>query len=261
MDGPAIHDIRGVAVMLDEDVAPPFGFTTGRLNEAVKRNVARFGERFAFQLTAQEWARLKSQIAIAKPGRGGRRSPPWVYTEHGVVMAATVLRSEEAIAASRLIVDVFVASRKMLRIEEPGRNAPTILSGVDLKGALPDTDRSIAAQAQQMIGRILDTIANAEENATVRQEGQAIIGKSLNAIKAHLDAKGIQNEKTLTEIRRQLKEIEAIDADVIAKSIEADHRRLAYLAKQLMLVIGLQDYVETGGAEGFLDILRQLSDG
>lgn len=254
MEDVTVIELRGIRVVSDAALARAFGTTTGRLNERVRANADRFGDGFAFQVTEGEWKRLQSENAITKTtGRGGRRTPPWVYTEHGVVMAATVLRTDVAIAASRTIVETFVAARRAGR---NGAHLPAAPAPLPTTAGTPET---LAAQANAVITRILDSIANAEEAATVRQEGQAIIGKSLNAIKAHLDAKGISNEKTLAEVRRQLKEIEDIDADIIAKSIEADHRRLAYLAKQLQLVIGLQTYLETGGAESFLDILRGLA--
>lgn len=109
------------------------------------------------------------------------------------------------------------------------------------------------------IDRILDTIADDEEGTTVREEGRAILTKSLGAIRAHLDAKGIANHKTVAEIRKTLTEIEAIDTDIIARQIEADHRRLAYLAKQMQMDIAAQTCLETGEATGFLETLRAIS--
>ena len=77
--------------------------------------------------------------------------------------------------------------------------------------------------------------------------------------KGDFDAKGIANEKTVVEIRKTLTEIEAIDTDIIARRIEADHPRLAYPAKQMQLVIAAQTYVETGEVTGFLETLRAIS--
>ena len=74
---------RGQRVMLDSDLARRYGVTTSRLNEQVSRNRDRFPEDFAYQLTQKEFTSLMSQIAISNTGRGGRRKPPWVFTEHG----------------------------------------------------------------------------------------------------------------------------------------------------------------------------------
>lgn len=78
-----IYLIRDQKVMLDSDLAELYGVQTFRLNEQVKRNIDRFPEDFMFQLTEDEWDSLTSQIAIAKKGRGGRRTLPYVFTEHG----------------------------------------------------------------------------------------------------------------------------------------------------------------------------------
>jgi len=78
--------------MLDSDLAPMYQVETGRLNEAVRRNLRRFPEDFMFQLTAEETDRLRSQIAISKIGRGGRRYLPYAFTEQGVTMLSCVLK-------------------------------------------------------------------------------------------------------------------------------------------------------------------------
>jgi hypothetical protein len=92
----AIHVVRGHRVMLDSDLARLYRVTTSALNQAVKRNPERFPGDFAYQLTTQEFADLKSQIVISKSGRGGRRKSPWVFTEHGVAMLSSVLNSPTA---------------------------------------------------------------------------------------------------------------------------------------------------------------------
>ena len=110
-----ILTIRGQRVILDADLAKLYGVSTSRFNEAVKRNNRRFPEDFAFQLESEEIAALMSQNAISKnPGRGGRRKLPWVFTEHGAVMAANVLNSPKAIEMSVFIVRAFVKMRESL---------------------------------------------------------------------------------------------------------------------------------------------------
>ena len=90
----AIYLIRGQKVILDKDLAVLYGVETFNLNKAVKRNRERFPGDFMFQLTKDEWERLKFQPGISKPqGRGGRRPPPYAFTEQGVAMLSSVLRS------------------------------------------------------------------------------------------------------------------------------------------------------------------------
>ena len=109
----AIHLIRGQRVMLDSDLAAIYGVTTKRLNEQLRRNRSRFPGDFAFQLTTEEFTNLKSQIATSS-FHGGRRYRPWVFTEHGALMLASVLNSEIAVQASVRVVRAFVRLREMV---------------------------------------------------------------------------------------------------------------------------------------------------
>ncbi len=113
-----IYLIRGQKVMLDSDLAALYGVVTGRLNEQVKRNRRRFPEDFAFQLTQEEFNSLTSQIAISNAGRGGRRKPPWVFTEQGVAMLSSVLRSDRAADVNVAIMRAFVRLRQVLATNE-----------------------------------------------------------------------------------------------------------------------------------------------
>ncbi len=98
--------------MLDADLAELYGVETRRLNEQVSRNKDRFPEDFMFQLTAQEFANLKSQFATSS--WGGRRKLPYVFTEHGAIMAASVLNSQRAIEISVHVVRAFVHLRDLV---------------------------------------------------------------------------------------------------------------------------------------------------
>ena len=109
-----IHSIRGMRVILDSDLARLYGVETRRLNEQVRRNRRRFPPEFVFQLNNQEFARLMSQFATSNGGRGGVRKPPLAFTEHGAIMAATVLSSDRAIRMSIFVVRAFVQLRDSL---------------------------------------------------------------------------------------------------------------------------------------------------
>ncbi|MGH2492165.1 MAG: ORF6N domain-containing protein [Candidatus Limnocylindria bacterium] len=96
-----IHLVRGARVILDADLARLYGVRTKRLNEAVSRNLQRFPNDFMFRLTRAEATLLKSQIATSKRGRGGRhRSTPRAFTEQGIAMLSSVLRSPRAVAVN-----------------------------------------------------------------------------------------------------------------------------------------------------------------
>ena len=116
--GSWILTIRGQRVILDRDLAALYGVPTFRFNEAVKRNRRRFPDDFTFRLTADEFAALTSHFAMSKTGRGGRRTLPYAFTEHGAVMAANILRSERAIQMSVFVVRVFVQMRTMLTTQK-----------------------------------------------------------------------------------------------------------------------------------------------
>ena len=107
-----IYTIRNTQVILDEDIAKLYSVTTGRLNEKVKRNIARFDYDFMFQLTSEEFAILKSQNAISS--WGGRRTMPFVFTELGVAMLSSILTSKEAIEVNKQIMRAFSTMRRFL---------------------------------------------------------------------------------------------------------------------------------------------------
>ena len=142
----AIHLIRGQRVMLDSDLAMIYGVTTKRLNEQLKRNRLRFPPDFAFQLTVQEFRNLKSQIAtsslrsqsVTSSSHGGKRKLPWVFTEHGALMLASVLNSAIAVQASVRVVRAFVRLREMV-----AANAQLAVKLEELERRLDSHDEAI----------------------------------------------------------------------------------------------------------------------
>lgn len=109
-----IFSVRGQKVMLDRDLAGLYGVSTKRLNEQVRRNMARFPSDFMFQLTLDEAVALRSQIATSNGKRGGRRYPPLVFTEQGVAMLSSVLHSQRAVQVNIAIMRAFVRLRQLL---------------------------------------------------------------------------------------------------------------------------------------------------
>lgn len=109
-----IRTVRKQRVILDTDLAALYGVQTFRFNEAVKRNRSRFPEDFMFQLIKDEADALTSQIAMSKAGRGGRRTLPWAFTEHGALQAANILNSTRAVAMSVYVIRAFIRLREEL---------------------------------------------------------------------------------------------------------------------------------------------------
>ena len=109
-----IYEIRGIKVMLDSDLAKLYGVETRVLNQAVKRNIERFPDNFMFQITLDEFQFLMSHFVTSKTTtetRGGRQKLPYVFTEQGVAMLSSVLRSKQAIQTNIQIMNTFVNMR------------------------------------------------------------------------------------------------------------------------------------------------------
>jgi DNA-binding transcriptional MerR regulator len=141
--------IRGHRVMLDWDLAALYGVGTKVLNQAVRRNINRFPEDFMFQLTAEEFenlrlhfgtSKLRSQIVTSKPQkrRGGRRYLPYAFTEQGVAMLSSILRSKRAVQVNIEIMRTFVRLRRILS------------SNKELARKLEELERKIGAHDQQI---------------------------------------------------------------------------------------------------------------
>ncbi len=138
--------IRGQRVLLDRDLAEIYGVPTGRLNEAVKRNKARFPEDFMFRLTREEAEASRSQNAILKESRGSNiKYQPFAFTEHGAIQAANVLRSPRAVEMGVYVVRAFVQLRDLLA------------SNKELAQQLKKLERKVSTHDEAIVG-ILKTI-------------------------------------------------------------------------------------------------------
>lgn len=142
-----IQLIRGQRVVLDTDLAAFYGETTKRFNQQVNRNLARFPEDFMFQLTEGEFAALRLQYATLKPGRGQHRKYlPYAFTEHGAIMAATLLNSARATELSVYVVRAFVELRGMLT------------SNRELAGKVHSLERKVSVH-ERNIAELVDSMA------------------------------------------------------------------------------------------------------
>lgn len=135
--------------MLDADLAKLYGVPTHRLNEQLSRNKERFPEDFAYQLNQQEFTSLISQIAISKKGRGGRRTRPWVFTEQGVAMLSSVLKSPIAARVNVEIMRTFVRLRRLMAT--PGELVEQITKLAETVQLHDNEIKIISRVLQQMI--------------------------------------------------------------------------------------------------------------
>jgi len=147
-----IYFIRESKVMLDSDLAELYGVETRRLNEQVKRNLSRFPEDFMFQLSDDEFNNLKSQIATSS--WGGRRKPPFVFTEHGVLMLSSILNSERSIKVNIQIMRIFTKVRQLLV-----DNLSVRLEIEEIKKKLANQDKNI-----ELVFNYLDELIEKQEN-------------------------------------------------------------------------------------------------
>ena len=160
--------LRHQRVILDVDLAELYGVTVKRLNQQVTRNQERFPSDFTFQLNSKEHEALRLQFATSKKSRGGRRYPPYAFTEHGAIMAATVLNSKRSVQMSVFVVRAFVRLREMLA-----------------------TNRRLAGKIDELENRldthdsaILDLIVAIKELMTPKEPPRIRIGFQFPAAKA-----------------------------------------------------------------------------
>jgi hypothetical protein len=175
---PAIYSIRKQKVVIDSELAKLYGVAVKALNQAVQRNTDRFPEDFCFYLSNEEVAELKSQI-VTSSGRGdqgtkdpfartenrhgGRRKPPRVFTEHGALMAANVLRSERAIEMSVYLIRAFVQMRE------------TILANTTILKRLAEIDRRLI-EHDSVLREVIEQLQPLLDAPEVDEEGKPKIG-------------------------------------------------------------------------------------
>jgi len=168
--------LRNQKVILDADLAQLYGVEVRHLNQQVKRNTHRFPSDFLFSLTEAEYEGLRSQIVISNPARGGRRYLPHAFTEHGAIMAATVLNSKRAIEMSIFVVRAFVQMRQALVV-----NQHVISKLSEIEARLDSHDDAI----QDLVEAIRELLTPLPASSRrIGFEAPARPGKSAKALKA-----------------------------------------------------------------------------
>lgn len=153
-----IYLVRDQKVMLDRDLAELYGVETKRLKESVRRNIDRFPEDFMFELTKEEFSNWRTQFATSNSDKMGLRVPPFAFTEHGVLMLASVLNSEKAILVNIQIVRIFIKIREALT-----DNLSIKLEIEEIKKKLANQDRNI-----EIVFTYLDELIDKQENPPPR---------------------------------------------------------------------------------------------
>ena len=156
-----IYELRGQRVMLDFDLASLYQVETRVLNQAVKRNIERFPDDFMFQLTAEEWALISSQIVMTSRSKRPKTALPLAFTEHGALMLSSVLRSDVAIEISIKVTRAFIAIRRSLTTMTLSGKVAQLEQG--LKAIRDEMEEILADQndINELTGAQLDAISTA----------------------------------------------------------------------------------------------------
>jgi ORF6N domain len=224
---PDIIESRGERVVLDADLAVLFGVETRVLNQAFKRNQQRFPGNWAWQLTDSEFEILRSQFVMSSDAWGGRRTAPWAFSEHGVVMVATILNSERAIKASQLVIEAFVDLRR-----SAGKSV-----GKTSKSGMTKLRADFMPQLKQHLQNIMSFEINAKDGKTVRQETDEFISKGINHLKSRLDRSGLENEELEARVLKALADAEESRARAATERQMTEKQRLKNQANQLRMLI------------------------
>ena len=248
-----VHTIRGERVILDADLAGLYETETRVFNQAFKRQRerGRFPHEWAFELTEAEVEDLKSQGVIPSGTWGGRRTLPWAFTEHGVVLAATMLQSDRAAAVMRLVVDVFVRARRR-QLDAGGALLP----------AKPDpeavTGGPIADRLQGTLKRVLDH--KIDDTKTLREEAQSVLKDSLGHVKAKLKRAEIESQEIAARTEKLLAETEAAKASAAKTKAETDAIRLKTLTIKLRLMLQAEQGLAQDELQRFLKLLEEFGE-
>ena len=246
-----IFTIRGVQVMLDFHLAAIYKVETRRLNEQVKRNINRFPDRFMFQLNNTEWDNLKSQFAISS--WGGVRKLPYVFTEQGIAMLSSVLKSNTAIEASIMIMDAFITMRRFLmenastfqrfdRIElkqlESDQKFEQLFKALESKKLAPTQGIFFDGQIFDAYQFVSDLIRSAEKSIILidnylDDSVLTILSKRNKGVKVQIYTEKIKEDFKL-DLQKYNAQYENIDAIIFKKS----HDRFLIIDEKIVYHLG-----------------------
>ena len=242
--------LRNENVLLDSELAFYLDVETRTLNQAVKRNLEKFPEKWVFQLSTEEFRDLKSQNVISSDKWGGRRSPPWAFTEHGVVLAATLLKSETAIHLTQGIVEFFVQARKGA-LKNDAQPSPAIL---------PAPQGKLHNGISRKWEKLLEAEINPVDGTTTREEAEQIIAAGLNAVRSILSRQGLENNEIEARIIRQFADTEETRARASTQKEIGEKERLKNKARQMWLQAMTAKFSEDGDLDSIMNVLDKFLD-
>lgn len=249
---------RGRQVVLDAAVAAGFGVETKRVNEAVARNPAKFGDEHVFVLTRDEFDALRSQTATSKPGRGGARHLPHVFTAKGVARLATVLDTPQALLATDLIIDTFLQVQRQVAA---GRSEVVVERPSRLKPAAGPVAASVRDKLARALDNLLDTVIDTANSRSVRQVAGDLGAQALENVRERLRSKGLENAKLEAEATLVLAEAEKVYAEARKAHAEAEGLELDNIPKRIKAVRDLMALWHETEPPEMVRLLTDLEDG
>ncbi|MBV0913354.1 ORF6N domain-containing protein [Anianabacter salinae] len=253
MDEDRIYRVRGLLVMLDRDVADLFGTTAKALNQARKRNETRFPPSYAFQATLDETSDLRSQIVTSNPDAPRLRTP-FLYTEEGVIMCATVLKTDRAVAVTKQIVRVFVAVQ---RKHADGQNDD--LTDAQLAEAAAVTmPRVLSERIEGFLDRLADiTLTDGQQEAVVTQARQ-FRDEGFEALHAFVRRPTLRTAQEAAELQKRLAEVEQVQEQTRALRAETREKERLALIRDLLFLVEMKRLKDQGDLAQISATLRSL---
>lgn len=244
-----IVEVRGTRVVLDQDLAALFEVETRILNQAIKRKKDRFPPDWMFQLSKAEFADLKSQSVISNDNWGGRRTLPLAFTEHGVVLASTMINSDRAVSMTQHIVEAFVAFHEQ-------RHAAADLVPHEMK-ALQSPSRVSRLQAH--LDKLLDLQVNAESGATLGEETQSLVGTSFEHVRERLKREGLKNAEIEERVHNMIADRRKTGAEIDQMNAQSERVRLDTQIAAVRAALIAERAMEAEDTADFIALMDAMS--
>lgn len=241
-----IVEIEGHRVVLDQDLAEIFGVKTGVLNQAVKRKRERFPDDWLFQLSTGQFDDLKSQSVISSDAWGGRRHPPWAFTEHGVVLASTLVNTERAIKLTRYVVEAFVAFQRQVYEADvlPGEKLPV----------------SRVEKLQDHLDSLLSLRLGAGTDMTVGEGALTLAGESLSALRARLRKEGLKAAEIEARIAQIIADGQKTHAETDQIRAGTERQRLDAQIATVKAALIAERAMHADSTAEFLQLINAMQD-
>lgn len=248
-----VFEIRGRLAVLDRDAARLFGVTASAMNQAVSRNKGKFSETYSFRLTPAETQTVRSHFVTSDPGKVARLRTPRVFTEEGIIMLATVLKSERAVAATRQVVRTFVAVQRQLRegrnqdVSDPLPDAPAI-AATSRAAALP---MPVSRKLERLIDHLADITMTPDQQDAVIAEAKRFWDEALESLHALVKKPELAAGKTTAEIQKLLAEAAKLNAETQSILADAQEKKRLALIRDLRFFIACQTALTQGDLDAF----------